>query len=253
MDASPAKKHTLWRPGWPISSWCLRRDDPDAGWAGLGAYVVGADDPGVKIGPRDITLGLDAVWFGSVSFDAAKGERIGPSGADLLAPTMRYFTKQSLLVAARAVGLAHGAFELAREYCDTRVAFGKPIGHFQAVAFNLADRLMDVESARWMVWQAAWCWDHDEPERVCLLRSAQAASHALSIAMTCADDCVSLHGGMGFIRDAVAEKYMRDAKQLALCCLSTQQLDQLAATMELGAELDAELHLPTPEAQPIFT
>ena len=67
-----------------------------------------------------------------------------------------------------------------------------------------------------------------------------------------ADDCVGLHGGMGFMRDVVAEKLMRDAKQMAVSCLTSEQLDQLAAAAELGTPIDPALVLPTPEAQPIF-
>ncbi len=228
--------------------------DERAGWQGMGAFIVMADDAGVTLQPRARTLGLDAVWFGGATFEGARGRRVGSAvGAAFVQATLRYFTKQSLLIGARAVGLAHSAFELAREYCDTRVAFGKPIGHFQAVAFNLADRLMDVESARWMLWRAAWSWDTGLDERECLLLSAQAVAHALEVAMVCGDDCVSLHGGMGFIRDALAEKLMRDAKQLALCGPSSEQFDQLAAAMELGGDVDAGLVLPTPDAQAIFT
>lgn len=230
------------------------QEDEAAGWLGVGAFIVEADESTVKVGPRADTLGLDAAWFGGVTFEAAKGQRVGSAtGEDQVRAILRYFTKHALCVGARAVGLAHGAFELSREYCDTRVAFGKPIGHFQAVAFNLADRLMDVESARWMLWRAAWSWDTGEDERLSTLRSAQAVAHALEIAMVCGDDCVSLHGGMGFIRDAIAEKLMRDAKQLGVCCPTSEQLDQVAAAMELEAPLDPALVLPTPDAQAIFT
>jgi acyl-CoA dehydrogenase len=232
----------------------VAQEDEGAGWNGLGAFVVEGDAPGVTRGERHKTLGLDAVWFGDVGFEGTPARRIGPAaGEAMTAALLRVFCKRALLVAARAVGLASGAFELAREYCDTRVAFGKPIGHFQAVAFILADRLMDVESARWLVWEAAWSWDSGQPEKDSLLKSAQAAAHALDIAMVCADDCVSLHGGMGFIRDAIPEKLMRDAKQLALCSPTSETLDQLAAVLEIGAPLDPALVLPTPELQTIFT
>ena len=100
---------------------------------------------------------------------------------------------------------------------------------------------------------ARWHWDSKKDERRCLHASAQAVAHALEATMRCADDCVSLHGGMGFIRDALAEKYMRDAKQIALCCPTVDQLDQLAAAIDLGGHLDAALLLPTPETQAIFT
>jgi acyl-CoA dehydrogenase len=228
--------------------------DEAAGWNGIGAFVVARDNPGLKMGARHETLGLDAAWFGEVELNGAKvedGARLAP--ADFTAAALRFFAKHALVVAARAVGLAGFAYELARSYCETRVAFGKPIGHFQAVAFNLADRAMDVDAARWLVWRAAWCWDAKRPERECLLASARAGAQALETAMRAADDCVSLHGGAGFIRDVIAEKLMRDAKQLALCGPSAEQLDQLAAAVETGAPLDPALLLPTPDLQAVFT
>jgi alkylation response protein AidB-like acyl-CoA dehydrogenase len=91
------------------------------------------------------------------------------------------------------------------------------------------------------------------PEDRALAATAQAAASALEAAMRTADDCVGLHGGSGFIRDVVAEKLMRDAKQLALTCPTAEQLDQLAAALDLGAPLDPALVLPTPDAQAIFT
>jgi len=112
---------------------------------------------------------------------------------------------------------------------------------------------MDVDSARWLLWRAAHAWDAKRKEKDALLFTAQGVASALEAAMRTADDCVGLHGGSGFIRDLVAEKLMRDAKQLALCCMTAEQLDQLAAAIELGAALDPALVLPTPDTQAIFT
>lgn len=232
--------------------------DPAAGWGGLGAFVVERGAPGLEIGARHQTLGLDAAWFGEVTLrdvtvdEDARLAGVG-EGEAFTRAALRFFARQALTVAARAVGLARFAHQLALEHCETRVAFGKPIAHFQAVAFNLTDRLMDVDSSRWMIWRAARAWDAGRPEAEALLLTAQAAATALEAAMRTADDCVGLHGGSGFIRDLIAEKLMRDAKQLALCCPTAEQLDQLAAALELGAPLDPALVLPTPETQAIFT
>ncbi len=232
--------------------------DPSKGWGGLGAFVVEKDNAGLKVGSRHDTLGLEAAAFGEITLDnavvpgtARLGE--GLSEADFTKALLRYFSKQALVVAARAVGLARFAYEIALEYCETRKTFGKPIGHFQAVAFNLADRHMDVESARWLVWKAAFAWDAKRPENEAIRASAQAAAFALEAAMRTGDDCVALHGGSGFIRDLIAEKLMRDAKQIALCCATPEQLDQIAAAIDLRAPLDPALVLPTPDAQAIFT
>ena len=239
--------------------------DEAAGWDGIGAFVVTAGAPGLTVGARHATLGLDAASFGELVLDGVRVPEAArlTGGADgFVRATLRYFCKHALVVAARSVGVARFAFELAREYCDTRVAFGKPIGHFQAVAFTLADRLMDVDSARWLVWRAAHAWDAYAsaetrkgklPERAALHATAQAVAHALEACMRCGDDCVGLHGGSGFIRDVIAEKLMRDAKQLALACPTPEQLDQLATALEVGASLDPAVVLPTCDTQAIFT
>jgi alkylation response protein AidB-like acyl-CoA dehydrogenase len=229
--------------------------DEEKGWNGIGAFVVERHDEGVTIGARHDTLGLDAADFGEIELKEVfvdESVRL-TGGGDFTRATLRFFARRALVVAARAVGLARFAFDLAREYCETRSAFGKPIGHFQAVAFALSDRHMDVESARWLVWRAAAAWDNKLGEDAALHATAQAAAFALEAAMRTADECVGLHGGSGFIRDLIAEKLMRDSKQLALCCPTAEQLDQLASAIDLGMPLDPALVLPTPDTQAIFT
>lgn len=229
--------------------------DEAKGWGGLGAFVVEKTNPGLKAGERHATLGLDAARFGEIVLESAKVAQVDrlDGGADFTRATLRFFAKQSLVVASRAVGLARAAWETTREYCDVRKAFGKPIGHFQAVAFTLADRLMDVESARAMLLRAAWLWDAGRDENEALAATANAVAHTLEAAMRCGDDGVQLHGGSGFVRDYPVEKWMRDAKQLALSALTAEQADQIFAAVALSAALDPALVLPTPDAQAIFT
>lgn len=229
--------------------------DAAAGWSGIGAFVVKKDNPGLKVSGRHKTLGLDCGHFGELVLESAKvgdADRLEGRG-DFVAACTRFFAKYSLIVAARQVGLARLAFDVSREYCDIRKAFGKPIGHFQAIAFTLADRHMDAESARELVRRAAWAWDSGKEAGQCLLYTAQAVAHAHQVAMRCADDAVQLHGGAGFMRDVIVEKLMRDAKQMALAGATAEQMDQLAAAVELGIPLDPALVLPTPETQAVLT
>lgn len=233
-------------------------EQEDKGWDGIGAFLVKKDAAGVTVGARHDTLGLDAADFGEIDLKGARvddaARLLGDAGeGGFTRAALRFFAKRALIVAARAVGVARSAFDLARDHCENRVAFGKPIGHFQAVAFNLADRHMDVESSRWLVWKAAHAWDAKRPEKEALFATAQAAASALEAAMRTTDDCVALHGGSGFIRDLIAEKLMRDAKQLALACPTPEQLDQIAAAIDVGRPLDPALVLPTPDTQAIFT
>lgn len=232
--------------------------DPEKGWDGLGAFVVDKGATGLTVGPRDKTLGLDAASFGSIALDRVRvddGARL-LGGADFGAALLRFFVKEGLKVSARAVGLCQAAVEVTTAYVTERKAFGKPIGHFQAVAFNVADRAMDLDAARALVWRAAWLWDEvaagTAKEQAALLAAAHAISFAQEAAMRCADDAVQLHGGAGFMRDYPVEKMMRDAKQMQVCVLTAEHADQLAAACELGARIDLGLVLPTPEGVSTF-
>lgn len=229
--------------------------DEAAGWEGIGAFVVDASNPGLRRGERHATLGLDAAYFGEIVLDRARVDAADRllGGDDFTKAALRFFSKQSMVIASRALGLARKAWELSRDYCEERKAFGKPIGHFQAIAFTLADRAMDVESARGLLLRAAWAWDSGQPELFAIATTAQAVAHTLEAAMRAADDSVQLHGGAGFIRDYLVEKLMRDAKQLALCVQTAEQADQVFAAIELGAPFDPALVLPTPETQAVFT
>lgn len=226
--------------------------DPAAGWNGLGAFVVPAGTAGLRPGPRVGTVGLDAAYVGELVLEdcvVPADHRLG-DGGPIGKALVRAFTRIALHGAARAVGLSRAAFEITREYCETRTAFGKPIGHFQAIAFTLADRLMDADGARWMVWRAAARWDAGKDAR---REAAAAAAMAFEVAMRAADDAVQLHGGAGFIRDVCVEKMMRDAKTMGLAAPPAAVLDALAADLELGVQEDLGALLPTPEIQPIFT
>ena len=232
--------------------------DAAAGWHGLGAFLVDKDASGLKVLARETTLGLDAVSFGGIEL---AGVLVSDSarllgGSDFTQATVRFFARHAVIVAARGVGLSRAAFEVTLEYVDGRKAFGKPIGHFQAVAFTIADRAMDVDAGRGLVWRAAAAWDaFDRGEgdaNECLLRSAQAVAFVHEAAMRCGDDGVQLHGGAGFMRDFPVEKFMRDAKQIGLCGMTAEHADQLAGAIALGVPVDPGLCLPTPETQNAF-
>ncbi len=230
--------------------------DEAKGYDGIGAFLVEKAD-GVRVTGRARTLGLDAASFGGVMLEGAKGMPLDVRGVDFSRATVRFFAKHGLLVAARCVGLARAAFSVTRDYVEQRRAFGKPVAHFQAVAFTVADRAMDVEASRALVHRAAWLWDQNDDgdaakENAALLATAQAIAHAHLTAMRCGDDGVQLHGGAGFMRDYAVEKYMRDAKQLALCGLPSACADQLAAAVTLERTPDLALVLPWPDSQSAF-
>ena len=233
--------------------------DASMGWRGVGAFLVPRGATGLAVTARDVTLGLDAASFGGLSLSGVlvrESDRLSGTDSNFSAALVRFFAKNALLCAARGVGLARGAFDVTRDYCESRKAFGKPIGHFQAVAFTLADRAMDLEAARALVWRAATEWDAlaagTGDERRALKQTAWAVSFVHEAAMRAGDDAVQLHGGSGFIRDYPVEKMMRDAKQLQLCGMTAEHADQLAASVELGLPIDPGLVLPSAETQNAF-
>jgi len=224
--------------------------DEARGWDGIGAFLIDKGAAGLSIGARETTLGLDIASVGSLELDGVKVAESARlmGGESFDAATLRFFVKNALVMAARANGLSRTAVETTREYVETRKAFGKPVAHFQAVAFTVADRAMDSAAASAMVLRAGWMWDAKVPEKEALLASANAISFALEAAMRCGDDAVQLHGGAGFMRDYPVEKMMRDSKQLQLCGIPSECADQLAAAVLVGKRIDLGL-LPNAESQ----
>jgi len=112
-------------------------------------------------------------------------------------------------IAAIALGIARGAYDAAREYAKTRLAFGKPIAEFQAIQFMLADMATEIEAARLLCYKAATM--KDAGERV-TTASAMAKLYASEVAVRATEKCVQIHGGYGFIKEYPAEKFYRDVK-----------------------------------------
>ncbi len=231
--------------------------DDAADWNGVGAFVVPKHVHGISI-ERVTTLGLEAADVASVRLEHVRVPRASylNEAKEWSHRLLRFFVKNALLVAARCTGLQRAAIEVTRDYVQTRTAFGKPIGHFQAVAFNISDRFIDLEASRAMVQRAAFLWDAvaagQAEENEALLASARAIGFAQEAAMRAGNDAVQLHGGAGFMRDYPVEKYMRDAKQLQVCGMTTTQADQLASRIELGLPLEWSLLVPTAESQNVF-
>jgi alkylation response protein AidB-like acyl-CoA dehydrogenase len=112
-------------------------------------------------------------------------------------------------IAAQALGIAAGAYELAADYAKQRVAFGKPIIQHQGIAFKLADMVMQIESARMLVYRAAWLKDEHKDYDMASSLAKLAASEA---AMKVSVEAVQVHGGYGFVKEYHVERLMRDAK-----------------------------------------
>ncbi len=222
--------------------------DGAAGWDGAGAFVVEAGNPGLKAGERHALLGLETVQASSVILENCKvaGDARLLGGGNFLDGVHRMFARAGLMNAARQVGLARASYEFALDYTQERKAFGKPVAHFQSIAFALADMHMDVEAARWLVWRAA-----TRLEKGDLTIANEAIAHANEAAWRVADLGVQLLGGAGYVKDYPVEKWLRDTKALALFGPPSEAVSLAVAAAELKHPIGSGL--PSLAIQPFFT
>jgi alkylation response protein AidB-like acyl-CoA dehydrogenase len=123
--------------------------------------------------------------------------------------TLELFDGTRIAVAAQAVGMAQGAFEKALNYAKTRKQFGQPIMSFQGISFKLAEMAIKIESARLMMYKAAWLYDKEKPNAVA---TSMAKAYAGRVAMEVTDEAIQVFGGYGYLADYHVERFHRCAK-----------------------------------------
>jgi len=223
-----------------------------SGWEGIAAFVVERGNAGLRVGDKHALLGLEAVAAHEVVLESCKvadGNRL-LGGGELGKRVEEQLARTMVVNAARQVGLARAAYEFALEYTQERKAFGKPVAHFQSIAFTLADMAMDVEAARWMVWRAATELDKGAG----LSSTVAATAHANEAAWRVADNGVQLLGGAGYVKDYPVEKWLRDTKALALFAPPSEIAELMLAGFVLDHHLSGDPNgLPSTAIQPFFT
>jgi len=137
-----------------------------------------------------------------------KANRIGEDGFGFKF-AMKTLTGGRIGIAAQALGIAGGAYELALQYSKERKAFGVPISQHQAIQFKLADMATNIEAARLLCYKAAWTKDQGLDYT---LSAAMAKLFASQVAMDTTIEAVQVHGGYGYVKEFHVERLMRDAK-----------------------------------------
>ncbi|WP_316785844.1 acyl-CoA dehydrogenase [Pedobacter frigiditerrae] len=178
---------------------------------GINAFIVEKGTPGFTIGPKENKLGIRGSDTHSLMFNdvkVPKENRIGDDGFGF-SFAMKTLEGGRIGIAAQALGIAAGAYELALAYSKQRKSFGKPISDHQAIAFKLADMATQIEAARMLVYKAAWLKDQGESYT---LAGSMAKLFASKVAMDVTVEAVQIHGGYGFVKEYHVERMMRDAK-----------------------------------------
>ncbi|MBR9914500.1 MAG: acyl-CoA dehydrogenase [Algicola sp.] len=189
----------------------IAQTDRDKGHRGINAFIVEKGMDGFDIGPKEDKLGIRGSDTHTLQFNdvkVPKENRIGEDGFGFKF-AMKTLSGGRIGIAAQALGIASGAYELALKYSKERKAFGTEICNHQAIAFKLADMYTEIEAARMLVMKAAWDKDQGNNSD---MSSAMAKLYASKVAMEQTVEAVQIHGGNGFVKEYHVERLMRDAK-----------------------------------------
>ncbi len=189
----------------------IAQTDASKGSKGINAFIVEKKWPGVTVGAKENKLGIRGSDTHSISFQDVKVPKENRIGADGFGFSfaMKTLAGGRIGIAAQALGIASGAYELALNYSKQRKAFGKEIMHHQAIQFKLADMATKIEASRLLCLKAA-C-DKDEKKDY-TVSSSMAKVFSSETAMWTATEAVQIHGGYGFVKEFHVERLMRDAK-----------------------------------------
>jgi alkylation response protein AidB-like acyl-CoA dehydrogenase len=184
---------------------------PEKGHKGINAFIVEKEWEGFQIGKKEEKMGIRGSDTHSIMFTdvkVPKENRIGEDGFGFKF-AMKVLAGGRIGIAAQALGIASGAYELALAYSKERKAFGTEIMNHQAIQFKLADMATEIETARLLCLKAAWLKDQGKDYT---LASSMAKLYASEVAMKTTVEAVQIHGGYGYVKEYHVERLMRDAK-----------------------------------------
>jgi alkylation response protein AidB-like acyl-CoA dehydrogenase len=210
----------------------IAQGDPTLRTKGMTAFVVEKSDPGVSFGAPEKKMGMRGSPTREVYFDNVQlsdDRRISEVGQGF-ALAMATLDHTRITIAAQAIGLAQGAFDVATKYAHERMQFGKPIFDFQAIQFMLADMAMNIEAARLLTYSAAVKSENNAKD----LTFFSAASKCLAsdMAMKVTEDAIQVLGGYGYVSDYPVERMMRDSK-LTQIYEGTNQIQRIVMARNL--------------------
>ena len=209
----------------------MARTDPGKGTRGISAILVENGTPGYTYGKDEKKMGLHGSVTSELFFEdcrVPKENLLGERGKGFHG-ALDILDEGRISIAALALGLGQGAFDLAVQYAKEREQFGQAISQFQAIQWMLADMATELSAARWLVYHASALKD---AKKKFLKESAMAKLYASEVGTRCANKAVQIHGGYGYTRDYAAERILRDVK---LCEIGegTSEIQRLVIAREL--------------------
>jgi len=209
----------------------IAQSDPSLGHKGINVFVVEKKWDGIQIGQKENKLGIRSSDTHSIMFNdvkVPKSNLLGKEGMGFKI-AMNILNGGRIGIAAQALGIASGAYELSLKYALERKAFGKPISEHQAIQFKLADMHAAIEGSRLLSYKAAYLKDQGIPFTK---ESAVAKLVASQTAMDVANEAIQIHGGYGYVKEYHVERMLRDAK-ITQIYEGTSEIQRLVITREI--------------------
>ena len=218
------------------------KTDPEAGHAGISAFVVEAGTPGFEVARVEPKMGIRGSTTGELVFDDARvpaANLLGEEGEGFKI-AMRILDRSRPGVAAQALGIAQGATDYALEYAKSRETMGKPIAEHQLIQAKLADMETESEAARGLLYKFGQMVDAGVVGPELTKASAMAKLKCGDVAMAVTTEAVQILGGYGYIKEYPVERFMRDAK-ITQIYEGTQEIQRLVIAREMLKESRAFL------------
>jgi len=213
----------------------IAQTDVEKGHKGINVFIVEADWDGVSIGAKEDKLGIRASDTHTIMYNDVKVPKenmIGEEGFGFKF-AMKTLAGGRIGIAAQALGIAAGGYELAKAYANEREAFGVKINQHQAIGFKLAVMATEIEAARNLVYKAAWCKDNGLDY---ITAGSMAKLYASDVAMRQTVEAVQIHGGYGFVKEYHVERLMRDAK-ITQIYEGTSEIQKLVLARQIRKDL----------------
>jgi len=228
-----------WVSGGPVADLVVvfMMTDPEKKHRGISAFLVDAHQPGFIRDKKEPKMGIRASATSELVFEdyhCPVENRLGEEGEGFKI-AMTVLDAGRIGIASQALGIAEAAYEASVAYAKERESFGKKIGEFQGVAFQLADMKTRIEASRLLIYQAAFAKErHKTTGERFTLEASMAKLFASETANFCANAAVQIHGGMGYSKELPIERYYRDAKITEIYEGTSEIQRMVIARMETG-------------------
>jgi len=198
---------------------------------GMSAFVIEKGTPGFSSGRKEDKLGMRASETAELIFDNCRvsNDNLLGNVGDGFIQAMKVLDGGRISIASLGLGIAKGAYQSALQYSKEREQFGKPISHFQAIAFKLADMATEIEASELLIYNAA---DKKNKGERMTLEGAMAKYYSSEVAVKVANDAVQVLGGYGYTKDFPVERFYRDSK---LCTIGegTSEIQKLVISKQI--------------------